>query len=50
MTKTARGRIAPGYLADLVIIDRDPFAGTLAELRDRKVTMTIVGGRVVYER
>jgi hypothetical protein len=45
-----KGRIAPGYLADLVVLDRDPFAGTLAELKDRKVTMTIVGGRVVYER
>lgn len=45
-----KGRIAPGYLADLVVLDRDPFAGTLAELRDRKVTMTVVGGRVVYER
>jgi predicted amidohydrolase YtcJ len=45
-----KGRIAPGYLADLVVLDRDPFAGTLAELKDRKVTMTIVGGRVVYQR
>jgi hypothetical protein len=45
-----KGRIAPGYLADLVVLDRDPFAGTLAELKDRKVTMTVVGGRVVYQR
>jgi predicted amidohydrolase YtcJ len=45
-----KGRIAPGYLADLVVLDRDPFAGTLAELKDRNVTMTVVGGKVVYER
>lgn len=41
------GAIAPGMLADLVVLDRDPFAG--GPIRDTGVDMTIVGGQVVYE-
>ncbi|MAG57995.1 MAG: hypothetical protein CMJ83_17050 [Planctomycetes bacterium] len=46
-----RGRIAPGFLADLTVIDLDPFvAGTKdpGRLLDGKVLMTMVEGRVVY--
>ena len=45
-----KGRIAPGYLADLVVLDRDPFASAPADIKDRKVVMTVVSGKVVYER
>jgi hypothetical protein len=41
------GSIAAGMLADLVVLDRDPF--TEAPIRDAAVAMTIVGGQVVYE-
>jgi predicted amidohydrolase YtcJ len=44
-----KGSIQPGKLADLVVLDRDPFAGPASELRNRKVLFTIVGGRVVHE-
>ena len=44
-----KGSIQPGKVADLVVLDRDPFAGPAAELRNRKVLFTIVGGRVVHE-
>lgn len=46
------GVIAPGRLADLTLLDLDPFvAGTRdpARLLDGRVAATIVGGRVVYE-
>ena len=45
-----KGRIAPGYLADLAVVDRDPFSVTPAALKDLRVVLTIVGGRTVYER
>jgi predicted amidohydrolase YtcJ len=45
-----KGRIAPGLLADLVVLDRDPLAVPAAALREIRATHTIVGGRVVFER
>ena len=45
-----KGRLAPGFLADLVILDRDLFAIPPETIRDARVTTTVVGGRVVYER
>jgi predicted amidohydrolase YtcJ len=43
-----KGRIAPGYLADLVILDADPFRVPPERLKDVKVALTMVGGRVVW--
>jgi predicted amidohydrolase YtcJ len=40
-----RGRLLPGYLADLVVLDRDPFALEPAELPEVRVVATMVGGR-----
>ena len=40
-----RGRLLPGMLADLVVLDRDPFAVEPEELRDLQVVATMVGGR-----
>ena len=45
-----KGKIAPGFLADLVVLDSDPFRGPPETLKDRKVVLTIAGGRVVYDR
>ncbi|HEX2077745.1 MAG TPA: amidohydrolase [Longimicrobium sp.] len=45
-----KGTIEPGKLADLVVIDRDLRAAAPDGLRDAKVLLTVVGGRVVYER
>lgn len=47
-TEHRKGRVAPGYLADLAVWDADPFAGTGAELRNRRVVLTVLGGRIVY--
>ena len=40
-----RGRLIPGLLADLVVLDRDPLAVEPEELRDLQVVATMVGGR-----
>ncbi|MCF3962875.1 amidohydrolase [Streptomyces fuscigenes] len=42
------GTIARGNLADLVVLDRDPFAAPPAEVADTRVMATYVGGRRVY--
>jgi predicted amidohydrolase YtcJ len=42
------GTIAEGMRADLAILDRNPFAGSVYEIADTKVTATIAAGRVVF--
>jgi predicted amidohydrolase YtcJ len=43
-----RGRLVPGYLADLVLIDRDLTRIAPEEVEKAAVKATVVGGRVVY--
>jgi predicted amidohydrolase YtcJ len=43
-----RGRLLPGYLADLVVLDRDPVACPPEELVDLRVVATMLAGRWVY--
>ena len=45
-----RGKIAPGFDADLTVLDRDVVAGTLpaSEIPKAKVLLTVVGGDVVF--
>ena len=43
------GVIAPGMLADLVLIDRDLTRVAPETIRDAKVMLTMVGGRVIYD-
>jgi predicted amidohydrolase YtcJ len=40
-----RGKLLPGYLADLVVLDRDPLAIEPEELPEVEVVATMVGGR-----
>jgi predicted amidohydrolase YtcJ len=42
------GRLAPGAVADLVLLDRDPFAGPTEEIGATRVVSTWVDGRPVY--
>jgi predicted amidohydrolase YtcJ len=44
------GTLAPRMLADLVVIDRDVTRITPESLRDARVMLTMVGGRVVFDR
>jgi predicted amidohydrolase YtcJ len=43
-----RGKLLPGYCADLVVLDRDPVECTPAELPDVRVVATMVGGTWVH--
>ncbi|MFJ4523356.1 amidohydrolase [Streptomyces sp. NPDC088810] len=42
------GRVAAGALADLVVLDRDPFAGPPEAIAETAVALTYVGGECVY--
>jgi len=44
-----RGRLLPGFLADLVVLSRDPFTCPLDELESVEVVSTMVGGRWVFQ-
>jgi predicted amidohydrolase YtcJ len=44
------GRLAPGCLADLVLLDRDIYALPPAAVGEARVDLTLMGGRVVFER
>ncbi|MBZ5516892.1 MAG: amidohydrolase [Acidobacteriia bacterium] len=43
-----KGTLAPGKLADLVVLSEDLFSITPERIREARVAMTIVGGRVIY--
>jgi len=43
-----RGRLLPGYLADLVVLDRDPFELEPEKLPEVRVVATMLGGRWVH--
>jgi predicted amidohydrolase YtcJ len=43
-----RGRLLPGFLADLVVLDRDPVKTPPEELHEITVVATMVGGRWVH--
>jgi predicted amidohydrolase YtcJ len=45
-----KGSITPGELADLIVLDRDPHDVAPEALQDVQVDLTMLGGKVVYER
>lgn len=44
------GTLQPGKFADIVVCDRNLFEASHSVIRDAKVDMTIVDGKIVYER
>lgn len=42
------GRLEPGFLADLVVLDRDPLSATPKDLLQTRVLQTVVNGDTVY--
>jgi predicted amidohydrolase YtcJ len=43
------GTLRPGHLADLVVLDRDPYGVSAGELAELRVEATYVDGRCVFE-
>ena len=48
--ESIKGALRPGMLADIVMLDRDIFTIPPEEIGSTHVQMTILNGRVVYER
>jgi predicted amidohydrolase YtcJ len=45
-----KGSLEVGKLGDLIVIDRDVLTCPEDDIRGTKVLLTVVGGKVVYER
>ncbi|MFC5337005.1 amidohydrolase [Leucobacter denitrificans] len=48
MQETKKGRLAPGYFADLAVVDSDPFELATEDFAGVQTLATIVGGDVVH--
>lgn len=44
------GTISPGKYADLIVLDRNPLAIDMQEIKDIRVMKTLIGGKVVFDR
>ena len=47
--ETKLGKLAPGYLADLIVLDVDPFSCEPQQIRDLRPVATMVDGKWVYQ-
>ena len=45
-----KGRLMPGYMADLVVLNQDLFTIDASLIRQTKAVATMVDGRWVFER
>lgn len=45
-----KGKLKEGYVADLIVIDRDIFSIDPLEIKDIKVEKTMIDGQFVFER
>jgi len=48
--ETVKGRLLPGYYADLAVLSQDIFTISPEMIKDVQVLATMVEGRWVYER
>jgi predicted amidohydrolase YtcJ len=44
-----KGQLAPGFLADVVVLDADPFALQSARLKDLRAVLTILDGQIIHD-
>jgi predicted amidohydrolase YtcJ len=45
-----KGTLVPGKLADLIVLDRDPYTAEPENLLGLQVDLTVIGGRIVHDR
>ena len=45
-----KGRLKPGYVADLIVLDKDIFTIPDDKIKDIKVEKTMIDGKFVYEK
>lgn len=45
-----KGRLNAGYLADLIVLDRDIFSVPQEEIKNIRPILTVVGGDIVYSK
>ena len=45
-----KGRLKPGFVADLAVLDRDIFDCPIAQIREILPVATVIGGEIVYRR
>lgn len=48
--ESRKGRLTPGMLADMVVLDQDPLSLSAPDISSLEARLTLCGGRVVYER
>lgn len=48
--ENTKGKLKPGYVADLIILDQDIFSIEADMIKDIKVSKTMINGEFVYER
>ena len=48
--ETIKGSIAPGKLADLIVLSGDPTELPIDEIKDIEVEMTILNGQIVWDK
>ncbi|MEK6322838.1 MAG: amidohydrolase family protein [Acidobacteriota bacterium] len=44
-----KGKLAPGMLADLIVLDADPFKANPADLHKCRVAITVFDGRLIHQ-
>ena len=44
-----KGSIEPGKVADLVVLDENPLTVSPIHIKDIRIAMTVVAGKIVYE-
>ena len=48
--ESSRGKLAPGYLADLVLLDRNLISMPPGMINQAQVRATVIGGKVVFQK
>jgi predicted amidohydrolase YtcJ len=48
--ESIKGTLEPGKLADMIVLDTDPLTASAEQVLNAKVDLTVLGGKVVYDR